>query len=188
MTVVKFNESNVISEAKLGNQLAYTELLNYFWGDIYRYLAAKCRNDYEAEDLTIKTFSKAFDKLDTYKDDFSFKNWLIAIANNLYIDFFRTQRNVIEELDLQKENVMRIPDETQSIEDQLIQEQQLAELLQHLKTLKPHYREVIHLRYFQELSIKEISDEIGEPINNVKVKLMRARNLLSELILNDKKK
>ena len=182
----KNNLHQTILEARAGSQLAFTVLLNQFWGDVYRFLVAKCRNEYEAEDLTIKTFSRAFDKLELYDSEYSFKNWLLTIANNLYIDFMRSQQKLMEELDVEKGRILKIPDDSTSVEDRLIQEQQLAQLLEYLKKLKPHYREIIHLRYFQEMSIKEISEEIKEPLNNVKVKLMRARNLLSELIVNEK--
>ena len=50
------------------------------------------------------------------------------------------------------------------------------------KKLKPHYQEVINLRYFQELSYNEISQELNEPMNNIKVKLLRAKKLLAEII------
>ncbi|MBB1489772.1 RNA polymerase subunit sigma-70, partial [Oceanospirillum sp. D5] len=63
-------------------------------------------------------------------------------------------------------------------------EQNLANLLRDIKKLKPHYQKVINLRYFQELSYKEISAELDEPINNVKVKLLRAKKLLAEVINN----
>ena len=184
----KIDIHKTISEAKKGNQAAYTELLNHYWGDINRFLSSKGQTEAEVEDLTVKTFTKAFEKLDLYDVNLPFKNWLLTISNNLYIDFYRSQKNVMEELDIEKEKVLKIIDDSSSPEDHLIQEQQLAELLQHLKLLKPHYREVINLRYFQEYSLKEIADEIGEPLNNVKVKLMRARNLLSEMIHKEQKK
>ena len=68
------------------------------------------------------------------------------------------------------------------MEDIIITEQHLAKLLMDIKKLKPHYQKVIHLRYFQELSYKEISNALGEPINNVKVKLLRAKKLLADII------
>jgi len=58
----------------------------------------------------------------------------------------------------------------------------LAQLLKDIKKLKLHYQEVINLRYFQELSYKDISEHLNEPINNVKVKLLRAKKLLAEII------
>jgi RNA polymerase sigma-70 factor (ECF subfamily) len=173
-----------IEAAKNGSQLAYKHLLNLYWGDVYRFLLAKCHNDYEAEDITIKTFSKAFDKLALYNKKYAFKNWLLTISNNLFIDFVRSQNKNIDAVDIDKEKVIKVIDLAPSPEDKLIQEQHLAELLQYIKQLKPHYREVINLRYFQEYSYKEIAEELGESLNNVKVKLLRARKLLSELINN----
>lgn len=178
----------IIEEAKKGHQFAYTQLLNMYWGDVFRFLSAKCRNEYEAEDLTIKTFSKAFDKLELFDAQYSFKNWILTISNNLYVDFMRSQQNIIEDIDIEKEKVLKIPDDSTSVEDQLIQEQQLTLLLQQIKNLKPHYREIIQLRYFQEFSLKEIAEKLEEPMSNVKVKLMRARNLLSEMIIKENKK
>ena len=66
--------------------------------------------------------------------------------------------------------------------DQLIQEQNLAKLKAYIRQLKPHYQEVINLRYFQDLSYKEIAQKLNEPMNNIKVKLLRAKKLLAEII------
>ena len=78
--------------------------------------------------------------------------------------------------------VFEVADENPTPEDKIITEQNLAKLLKDIKQLKPKYQEVINLRYFQELSYKEISEQIGEPMNNVKVKILRARKLLAEII------
>ena len=99
----------IINEAKKGSQSAYTDLLNRFWNDIYRFIAAKTNNDYETEDLTIKTFSKAFDKIQLYDSQYAFKNWLLTIANNLFIDYYRSQQNMLEDLNVDKEKVLKIP-------------------------------------------------------------------------------
>ncbi len=174
--------SQIIQRALAGQQAAYTELLNTYWNDIYRFLSQKCHYDYEAEDLTIKTFARAFDKLTLYDSKYAFKSWLMTIAVNLYVDYMRSQQKNIETLNVSKDNIHRIADETESAEDRLIREQQLETLLTHVKTLKPHYRKVIQLRYFQEYSIRETALELGETESNVKVKLLRARKLLSEKI------
>jgi RNA polymerase sigma-70 factor (ECF subfamily) len=73
-------------------------------------------------------------------------------------------------------------DASPSIEDKLITEQNLAKLLRDIKKLKPHYQQIINLRYFQELSYKEIAKQLDEPMTNVKVKLLRAKKLLAEII------
>ena len=68
------------------------------------------------------------------------------------------------------------------MEDILINEQHLAQLLSDIKQLKPPYQEVINLRYFQEKSYKEIASYLDEPMNNIKVKLLRAKKLLAQII------
>lgn len=174
---------NIIKQAKKGSQSAYKDLLNLYWADVFRFLNAKCSNDYEAEDITIKTFSRAFDKIALYDEKYSFRNWLLTISSNLHIDYLRSQHKNIEAVDIDKGKIIRIADIEPTAEDKLIQEQHLDALLKFIKQLKPHYREVINLRYFQEYSYKEIAEELGESLSSVKVKLMRARKLLSELIV-----
>ena len=68
----------------------------------------------------------------------------------------------------------------------LLQEQNLAQLLKDIKKLKPHHQDIIQLRYFKELSYLEISQKTDIPINNVKVKLLRAKKLLAAVIQHKK--
>ncbi|CAM1333364.1 RNA polymerase sigma factor [Tenacibaculum aestuariivivum] len=173
-----------IQKAKKGNQISFNFLLDTFWGDVYSYQLSKIKNDNDAEDITIRTFSKAFDKIDTFKDEYQFKTWLIAISKNVYIDFLRKKNRsiLLDTSKEQEEAASRIIDNSPSPEDTIIKEQNLAKLLRDIKKLKPKYQEVINLRFFQELSYKEISENIGEPMNNVKIKLLRAKKLLAEII------
>ncbi|MGK0422003.1 MAG: RNA polymerase sigma-70 factor (ECF subfamily) [Polaribacter sp.] len=173
-----------ISKAKSGDQAAFRYLLNIFWADVYNYQLKRTRSDNDAEDIAIQTFSKAFDKIDTYNESYVFKTWLITISKNIHIDLLRKKNTSIsiETSQEQEEKVYLVVDENPTPEDKIIREQNLAKLLRDIKQLKPKYQEVIQLRYFQELSYKEISDQIKEPMNNVKVKLLRAKKLLAEII------
>jgi RNA polymerase sigma factor (sigma-70 family) len=175
----------LIAQAKQGKQSAFNTLLNTFWKDIYNFQLSKNNNDDEAEDITVKTFAKAFDKIDTYDANYNFKTWLFSISRNITIDHFRKQKpDLISIHSLQKE-AHNVYDEDPSPADLLIQKQNLAQLLAYIKMLKPHYQQVINLRYFMELSYKEIAAELDEPINNVKIKLLRAKKLLAEIINNN---
>ncbi|WP_152286408.1 RNA polymerase sigma factor [Flavicella marina] len=171
-----------ILRAKTGDQQAYKALLNHFWNDIYRFQLSKTNNENEAEDITIQTFSKAFDKLDTYNDSYNFKTWLLTISKNIHIDALRKTKAETISLNNDFNESYDITDEAPSPEDQIISEQNLAQLLIYIKQLKPHYQKIINLRYFQELSYKEIAKELDEPMNNIKVKLLRAKKLLLEII------
>lgn len=172
-----------IKRAKKNDQKAFNYLLDVFWDSVYGFQLKRIENENDAEDITIQTFSRAFDKIETYNEDYKFKTWLITISKNIHIDFLRKERNSITQV-LSKDNsdALQVLDESPSPEDKLITEQHLAKLLRDIKKLKPHYQEVINLRYFQELSYKEISNELKEPINNIKVKLLRAKKLLTEII------
>ncbi|WP_435624979.1 RNA polymerase sigma factor [Flagellimonas sp.] len=172
-----------IQRAKQGNQIAFSFLLDTFWNDVYGFQLLRTKNENDAEDITIRTFSNAFDKIETYNEDFEFRTWLITISKNLHVDLIRKRnRTLLEEMDTHGEAVNRVLDETPSVEDQLIIEQNLASLLQDIKKLKPHYQKVINLRYFNELSYADIAKELDEPVNNIKVKLLRAKKLLAEII------
>lgn len=175
-----------IKRAKLNDQKAFNFLLDTFWDDVYGFQLKRIENENDAEDITIQTFSRAFDKIETFNDNFKFKTWLITISKNIHIDLLRKDKNHISQRNYDDEKVYQILDESPSVEDTLITEQNLAKLLRDIKKLKPHYQEVINLRYFQELSYKEISKELNEPMNNVKVKLLRAKKLLAEIIQKSK--
>jgi len=173
----------VIKRAKKNDQKAFNYLLDQFWDDVYGFQLKRIENENDAEDITIQTFSKAFDRINTFDDNYKFKTWLITISKNIHIDLLRKEKNSITQIvSNDDDTVLQVLDESPSPEDKLITEQHLAKLLRDIKKLKPHYQEVINFRYFQELSYKEISNKLGEPINNVKVKLLRAKKLLAEII------
>lgn len=174
---------DAISQAKLNNQKAFNFLLNYFWDEVYMFQLKRVKNENDAEDITIRAFSKAFDKIETYNSDYKFNTWLITISKNIHIDLLRKEKHTISEtINDNETSAYQIPDESPSPEDKLITEQNLAKLLRDIKKLKPHYQEIINLRYFQELSYKEMAEELNESINNVKVRLLRAKKLLADII------
>lgn len=177
-----------IAKAKQGTQSAFKFLLNYFWNQVYGFQLKRVNNEYEAEDITIETFSKAFDKINTYKEEYNFNTWLITISKNIQIDKSRKKNASIytQTTDASADIVKKIPDQSPSQEDQLIQEQILTQLLQYIKELKPHYQEVINLRYFQEMSYQEISTYLEEPLSTVKVRLLRAKQLLAAIITQNR--
>jgi RNA polymerase sigma-70 factor (ECF subfamily) len=173
-----------IDKAKLGDQVAFTFLLDSYWNEVYGFMLQRTENETDAEDITIETFAKAFDKITTYNPEFQFNTWLIAIAKNVHIDLLRKKKSslFIDITDEEDDIAYAVADTSPSAEDKLITEQNLSRLLQFIKELKPAYQEVIQMRYFQEMSYQEIADDLEEPLNNVKIKLLRAKKLLAEII------
>lgn len=173
-----------IDKAKTGDQAAFTFLLDFFWNEVYGFMLKRTQNETDTEDIVIETFSKAFDKIATYSPQFAFNTWLIAIAKNVHIDHLRKKKHLynLDITDEEDNQAYTVADSSPTAEDRLIGEQNLSSLLQCIRKLKPQYQEVIQLRYFQELSYQEIADTLDEPLNNIKVKLLRAKKLLAEII------
>jgi RNA polymerase sigma-70 factor (ECF subfamily) len=177
-----------VNEARSGRQAAFSFLLDHFWNQVFGFQLKRVQDEYEAEDIAIETFARAFDKIDTYKDDFSFGTWLVTISKNIQIDRNRKKNASVHRgaTSTHEEHIKRIADIAPTPEDKLITDQHLAELLRYIKQLKPHYQEVINLRYFQELSYAAIAEELDQPLSTVKVRLLRAKKLLAEIITANK--
>jgi len=77
------------------NKTPFNKLLNDNWDYVFNYILKKTSNDYIAEEITIQTFSKAFQKIKLYDKKFSFKTWLISIAKNTYADQLRKKKTII---------------------------------------------------------------------------------------------
>lgn len=174
--------ADLIEKARKKDEKAFNTLLNTYWSDVFRFQLSKAENEDEAEDITIKTFSKAFDKIHLYDERYNFKTWLISISKNIFLDHLRKQRTNTVSINKKESEAYKIFDESPSAEDQLIIDQNLAQLLHYIKLLKPHYQEIINLRYFREMSYKEMAEKLNEPMSNIKVKLLRAKKLLADII------
>ncbi|PCI31522.1 MAG: RNA polymerase subunit sigma-70 [Flavobacteriaceae bacterium] len=172
----------LIEKAKDKNEKAFNTLLNSFWSDVYNFQFSKTSNQDEAQDITIKTFAKAFEKIHLYDNKYAFKTWLISISKNLLIDSYRKNKTETISIHKKESEAYKISDDAPSAEDLLINEQNLNRLLNYIKQLKPHHQEIINLRYFHEMSYKEIAEALNEPIGNVKVKLLRAKKILATVI------
>lgn len=178
-----------VNKAKDNNQKAFGFLFETFWDYLYRYLFKKTKNENQAEDIAVRTFAKAFDKIETFDPKYSFGTWLTIISKHIHIDQHRKEisKNQLDILSYNKETHSSIEDESPSPEDLLIKTQNLSFLLQKIKTLKEDYKTIIHLRYFEELSYKEISIRLNSPLNTVKVTLLRAKKILFEKIKADER-
>jgi len=185
----KKRDSLLVENAVAGDQRAYSELMSLYWSSIEKTLSLKLVSREDVEDLTIATFSKAFDKLDSYDDSFAFSTWIQTIASNTLIDFFRKKEQKTISIDQQKEddeiNNIDVVDNNPDPENHLIRVQKNKHITGIVHRLKPHYRELIILRYLDEMSYVEISKKLNMPLGSVKAKLFRARDLLMHILKNN---
>jgi RNA polymerase sigma-70 factor (ECF subfamily) len=188
----------LVKRARSGEEKAFALLLKRYRDSIYYMLLKMVNNPTDAEDLTIEAFGKAFKSIDRYSPRFAFSTWLFRIASNNCIDFLRRKREMGVALNPNHEDVnqtgnkevnyryVQIEAPDLSPEEQMISKQKVKILRAIVKELKPRYRRLIELRYFEEQSYEEIAETLGIPIGTVKAQLFRARELLFN-ILRDKK-
>lgn len=168
-----------------GDQKAYAELLQRYRESVFFMMMKMCNNKDDAEDLTIEAFGRAFKKLDQYSPDYAFSTWLFKIASNNAIDFLRKKKqkfaisldNKSEEYEGQ-DHSQNIKSNTPDPEETFIRKQKNSNIRLLVNNLKPKYREMIELFYFQEMSHEEISQKLELPIGTIKAQLFRARELL----------
>lgn len=171
-----------------GDQKAYAALLNNYRDSLYFMLLKMTNNPHDAEDLTIEAFGKAFKKLHQYTPDFAFSTWLFKIASNNCIDFIRKKKKNTFSMDKTYENetgnelANKIPSQTLDPEEKIIKKQKIKVMREVVEKLKPHYRNLITLRYFKEYSYEEISVELELPLGTVKAQLFRAREFLYQIL------
>lgn len=174
---------SLIILAKNKNQKSQTKLINYFWVDVFSFVMKKVQDENVADEITVSVFSKVLAKLDLYDPNFQFKTWILTIAQNTVIDYWRKKNRENEDstdnFDDFKNQFARSPEEL------LISEEDHKQILNIIESLDFNYQEIIRLRFFEEKSIKEITDELGLTIANTKVRIMRAKKVLSELLKNN---
>lgn len=174
-----------------GDQRAYAQLMQYYREPLYLMLLKMTNNPIEADDLTIETFGKAFCSLNLYSPTHAFSTWLFSIASNKCIDHIRHKR--METIPLtaisSQENEFYeypLPSDLPSPEEEIITAQRVEMLHSVVEQLKPRYRKMIQMRYFEELSYEEIAEQMNLPMGTVKVQLLRARKLLAEILKSKK--
>jgi RNA polymerase sigma-70 factor (ECF subfamily) len=186
------NDFMLVLRAKEGDQKAYAELMQRYKDSIYFMALKMVNNKDDAMDLTVETFGKAFENIEKYKPDFAFSTWLFRIATNNCIDFIRKKRlNVVSLQSLTEEDrdekQLQIVSNTLNPEETSIKKQESEKLKNIVEQLPQRYRTLIILRYYDERSYEEISQQLDLPLGTVKAQLFRARDLMSN-IMNRKKK
>lgn len=182
----------VVNRAKEGDQAAFTELLERYREPVYYMLLKMVKNNDDADDLTMEAFGKAFNRIHQYSPDYSFSTWLFKIATNNCIDFIRKKRVYLTSLDhsYTNEDGVGVSIEVDSgeldPEEVFMRQQKLKTMQNVVEKLKPHYRDLVVKRYFEELSYDEIATELNLPLGTVKAQLFRARDLLANILRNTK--
>ena len=171
---------SLISLAKLKDQKAQTKLINAFWVDVFSFVMTKVQDENVADEITVSVFSKVLAKLEMYDPNFQFKTWVLTIAQNTVIDYWRKKARENEDA---FDNFEGIKNQfARSPEELLISEEDQKQILAVIESLDSNYQDIIRLRFFEEKSIKEIAEELNLTVANTKVRIRRANKVLAELL------
>lgn len=176
------------------DQKAYAELMGRYRDSVYFMLLKMVNNKDDADDLTIEAFGKAFKRLSQYTPNYAFSTWLFKIASNNAIDFIRRKKMVTFSIDRTFENdeggemSMDIKAEGLNPEEKIMKKQKFTHMREIVEKLKPRYRVLVEMRYFDELSYEEIAEKLELPLGTVKAQLFRAREFLANILKNSEGK
>ncbi len=171
-----------------GSHKAYADLMASYREPLYLLLLRMTHNTTTASDLTVETFSKAFLQLNRYSPTGTFSSWLFSIGVNTYIDYLRKRKletvslNSITRTNDNDFIEYQIPSEQPNPEELMIRTQRDTALKEIVNQLKEPYRQIIELRYYEDLSYEEIAERMTIPIGTVKIRLNRAKTLLSSIV------
>lgn len=178
----------LVNRAVLGDQKAFAGLMALYEDSLYNMLLKMVSDPVIAEDLTIEAFSKAFQNLARFSPDFAFSTWLFKIANNNCIDYLRKQKKDPCSRDKSQSPAVHsdIVDQSFGPEERFIRDQRQRLLRDVVDKLNPRYRQLIKLRFFEELSYEEIATQLKMPIGTVKAGIFRAKDLLYLILRNSR--
>ncbi|HYA41088.1 MAG TPA: RNA polymerase sigma factor [Syntrophobacteraceae bacterium] len=160
--------------------MEFFEVYDQYYGRVRKFIAAWVRDDWAADDLTQETFIRAEKNLDTLRDESKISSWLFSIAHNICQDHFRSlQRTSSKECEISEaKEVFR-----EAIVQKKLEQGEMSACVQNVvRTLPESYRDVIMLFDIAELSHRQIAEILDTTIENVKVRLHRARKELRALL------
>ena len=168
MTYDKFSDQMLIDAFVSGDKKSIEVLIDRYKDKVYSYIVLNVKNPTIADDIFQDTFLKVMSSLRSrsYSDEGKFLPWVMRIAHNLVIDYYRYEKNNVQTSSDENEYVLNsssLADST--VEDRIVNEQILSDVKKLLEYLPSEQKEVIMLRHYGGMSFKEIADVTNVSIN-----------------------
>lgn len=176
------SDSEVIQQCLDGDAFAFEILVGRYKKLIYTSAYRMMGNKEEAEDVSQEAFIRIYGSLARYNSEFKFSTWAMKITSNLCLDHLRKRKNVA----LPMENLPEITDDDKTPEECYISDETGREVQAAIDKLPAKYKEFLVLFHVQNLSYQEIMDLTGESLTIVKNRLYRARQMLKEIMIENK--
>ncbi len=158
-----------------------TEIYDQYYQKVRNYILHTVRNDWLADDLVQETFIRVNDNLENLRDPVKLQAWIFRIAHNLCQDYFR-QQGKSANLGIKEVSEETVPSKAPTTQKELEQGQMRKCVFGLVNRLPESLRSVIILSDVSEFNQKEIAEIMGITVENVKIRLHRARKKLKELL------
>jgi RNA polymerase sigma-70 factor (ECF subfamily) len=178
MTALGTDDRDLIKRIAKKDQSAIDVLFARYQLRLGRFMNRMVKNDAIAAELTNEVFMKVWRHAGTFSSRSAVYTWIYRIAHNEAISYLRKRSD--EALD--EEAVLEIVDTNDTPEVTIQKTDKAAAIRQCLVSLSDEHREVIELVYYQEMSVREVSETVGIPANTVKTRMFHARKYLSKLL------
>jgi len=167
-----------------GESEAFGELVQRYQSSVFNICYRLLGERREAEDLTQEAFVRAYQRLDRFDAERPFGPWMRRLAANLCFNRLKVKRMVSLPIDDERDGLL--PDNASQNNPELVhlQAERAESIRAALLSLPPHYRAVIELRHFQDMSYAKIAEHLEIPLSDVKSHLFRARRLLEKKLTN----
>jgi len=189
--VKKFKDKQTLSKLKSHDKEAFIAVYDNHVAEIYRFVYFKIGRKEEANDLTSMIFLKAWNHIqnNSLEDAKTLRALLYKVARNSIVDYYRetgSKLRVTSSLD-DEDNRIEVVDEGINPQDKLDREADLELIKSKLPLLKEEYRDVVIMKFINDLTLEEIAEISGKNKGNVRVLLHRALSALKELVEGSEK-
>lgn len=188
MNVQVLSDQGLLNSYLSGDQSAISQLIERHSRRVKEYIRMMVKDNDVADDIFQETFIKAVRVIDEgrYTDNGKFLSWILRIAHNQVIDYFRSrkQQKLVNEADAGYNVLGTLRFAEQTVEDEMVAAQ-ISNDVRHLVEMLPdEQREVVKLRYFSGLSFKEIAEQTDVSINTalgrMRYALINLRKMIKE--------
>lgn len=177
-------EDQKLVDMALGNhQGAFTMLLEKYRGPLMAHILKFVKVVEDAEDICQRSFEKAFMNIDKYDPKYAFSTWLYNIAQNESIDHLRRNRTTISPVPISEEKEVMEIEGSVSPEEEVIVDQAVSRLIDSIHSLPEIYMKVAECRFIKDMAYDDIALVLNLPLNTVKTRISRAREMLRRDIL-----
>lgn len=174
------NELLLISRARGGDREAFGELVEQYRDNVYRLAYRMCGNAYDADEAAQEAFVAAWRALPNFRGDAKFSTWLYRLTTNAAIDVMRREKR---HQTMGDGEMIDLADDADSPQETVERTEQQEAVQKALATLSEEYREVLLLRYMEELDYAEIAEVLQLPSGTVKSRINRAKAALKAALL-----